>query len=102
MGCFYSLLRVVPALPPEFNDLIIAVLNVTPRESEAFVSYLAECSSIPVKDVWEVSVLEKGTCYVCSVYDGVVVARDLKGDLTLDLPQGRGWFGEIGCGGSVA
>jgi two-component system, chemotaxis family, protein-glutamate methylesterase/glutaminase len=84
-GCFYSILRLVPELPSHFQDMIIAVLGVPTRRVEAFVRYLAECSSIPVKDVWEVNVLEKGTCYVCSVYDGVILGRDDKGELTLDL-----------------
>ncbi len=84
-GCFYSLLRVMPELSSHFQDVIIAVLSVPTRQAEAFVSYLAECSSIPVRDVWEVNVLEKGTCYVCSVYDGVILGRDGRGELTLDL-----------------
>jgi two-component system, chemotaxis family, protein-glutamate methylesterase/glutaminase len=96
-GCFYSLLRIVPELSPQFEDLIIAVLNVPTRESEAFVAYLAQCSSIPVKDVWDVNVLEKGACYICSVYDGVILGRDLKGELTLDLHKDSDGTGRLGA-----
>jgi two-component system, chemotaxis family, protein-glutamate methylesterase/glutaminase len=84
-GCHFSLLRVIPNLSPDFQDVLIVVLHESAKEVEPFVSYLAEYTAIPVKDVWDVQVIEKGACYVCSADDRVILSRDTSGEFTFDL-----------------
>ncbi|MFH0822935.1 MAG: response regulator, partial [Pseudomonadota bacterium] len=65
-GGYYSLLRLIPALPPGFKDIVIAVILVSPVYVAPFTAYLAENSGVPVKQAAEAYRLEKGTCYVGS------------------------------------
>jgi two-component system, chemotaxis family, protein-glutamate methylesterase/glutaminase len=80
-GGYYSLLQVVPNLRADFEDVVIAVLHVASRFIEPFVAYLGAHSAVPVKNVGEVGVLEKGTCYVCSSQDAAVLTQDMNGRL---------------------
>lgn len=75
-GGYYSLLRIVPCLPPEFCNVIVAVLGSSPRYVEPFVSYLDSHSAIPVMGVQGLQMPQKGACYVCSALDGLAVRRD--------------------------
>lgn len=80
MGCgnggYYSLLQIVPNLRQDFQDVLIAVIRVASRFIEPFVAYLGAHSAVPVKNVNDVSALEKGTCYICSSHDAAVLAQD--------------------------
>jgi len=80
-GGYYSLLQIVPNLRQDFQDVLIAVIRVAPRFIEPFVAYLGAHSAVPVKNVTQVGLLEKGTCYVCSCQDGAVLAQDSRGAL---------------------
>lgn len=78
-GGYYVLLRIVPALPADFKDVIIAVMLVSPRYVATFVEYLDDHSAIPVKAAGEATVLEKGTCYVVSGQERLAVTTDNRG-----------------------
>lgn len=75
-GGYYVLLRVVPALPADFKDVIIAVMLVSPRYVTTYVQYLDDHSAIRVKAAKDATVLEKGTCYVISGQERLVVTKD--------------------------
>jgi len=79
-GGYYGLLRIVPALTGDFQDVMIVVLLVARRYVAPFVSYLEYHSTVPVKTVHGVEVPEKGTCYICSGQDGVALLRGVDGD----------------------
>ncbi len=65
-GGYYGLLRVIPGLPLEFSDVLIAVILVASKYIEPFVTYLEAHSVIPVKSVSGPFVPERGACYICS------------------------------------
>jgi len=75
-GGYYSLLRIVPSLPADFQGVLVAVILVAPRYVNLFASYLEAHSSIPVKNVTGVTSPEKGICYLCSGGQGLVVGGD--------------------------
>jgi len=75
-GGYYSLLRIVPALPADFKGTLIAVVLAAARYVEPFVSYLDAHSVIPVKGIKGVTVPEPGVCYICSGEDWVVLERN--------------------------
>ncbi len=78
-GGYYGLLRIVPSLTGEFQDVIVVVLLVARRYVAPFVSYLESHSSIPVRTIHGVEVPEKGTCYICSGQDGVTLVKGTDG-----------------------
>lgn len=93
-GGYYGLLRIVPALSPDFQDVLVVVLLVARRYVVPFVSYLETHSSVPVKTVHGEDLLEKGTCYICSGQDGVALHKSVQGDTTfriLGTEQARTW-----------
>ncbi|MBI5249467.1 MAG: chemotaxis protein CheB [Desulfomonile tiedjei] len=65
-GGYYGLLRIIPGLPAEFSDVLIAVILVASKYVEPFVSYLDAHSVIPVRTVSGPFIPERGACYVCS------------------------------------
>lgn len=69
-GAFSSLLKIIPHLPPDFDDVLIVLILTRSKYLEPFVSYLAEHSVIPVKHMRESKVPEQGTCYLASAEDG--------------------------------
>lgn len=75
-GGYYSLLKIVPALPSEFNDVMIAVVLLAARYIEPFANYLDAHSAVPVKTAEEVTVLERGTCYICSNQNRLILHSD--------------------------
>lgn len=65
-GGYYGLLRIIPSLPADFSDVLIAVILVASRYVEPFVAYLDAHSAIPVRSVTGPFVPEKGACYISS------------------------------------
>jgi two-component system, chemotaxis family, protein-glutamate methylesterase/glutaminase len=82
-GGYYSLLRLIPALPAEFRDILIAMLLVPARYVDPFVAYLDEHSQVPVRTIRQATPLRKGVCHVCAGQEGAELARDLFGDLLI-------------------
>jgi two-component system, chemotaxis family, protein-glutamate methylesterase/glutaminase len=80
-GGYYALLRIVPALPDNFAGVMIAVVLVAGRYIDPFVSYLDAHSAVQVKNAVGAGTVEKGTCYVCSGQEGLVLDKDLDGTL---------------------
>jgi two-component system chemotaxis response regulator CheB len=74
-GGYYSLLRVIPRLTPEFRDVLMCVILTAQRYTEPFVDYLAAHSSVPVRIAEPGIGFEKGVCYVASGDQGVVLAQ---------------------------
>jgi len=75
-GGYYSLLRLIPALPAEFRDVLVTILLVPSRYIDPFVSYLDAHSQISVRSARHEIALEKGVCYVCSGDEGALLDRD--------------------------
>jgi two-component system chemotaxis response regulator CheB len=96
-GGYYSLLRIIPSLGSDFSDVIIAVILVSARYVEPFVTYLASHSPIRVKTVKEGRTVEKGTVYVCSGQDGPIISADGDGMLRLRLTKITSEFVEGGA-----
>jgi len=78
-GGYYGLLRVVPALRKTFANTIIAMLLVANKYIEPFIGYLDWHSAIPVRGIRGVTIPEKGTCYVCSGEDGLIIEKNRDG-----------------------
>ncbi len=87
-GGYYSLLRIIPALPADFRHVLIAVVLVAPRYVEPFVAYLSKHSSVPVENAKLVHNPRAGTCYIASGHDGLVVADDGFGNQRFVLQGG--------------
>lgn len=87
-GGYYGLLRVVPSLGPDFRDVLIAVLLVGNKYVAPFISYLDWHSAVPVRSVKGVAIPEKGTCYVCSGQDGLIVEKDEAGKPVFKVGEG--------------
>jgi two-component system chemotaxis response regulator CheB len=86
-GGYYSLLRIIPALPADFKGTLIAVVLAASRYVEPFVSYLDAHSVIQVKGIKGVTLPEPGVCYICSGEDWIVLERN--GDQKIALaPRG--------------
>jgi two-component system chemotaxis response regulator CheB len=84
-GGYYGLLRIVPSLTADFQDVLIVVLLVAKRYVLPFVSYLESHSAIPVKTVHGAELPTKGTCYICSGQDGIVLHKGAQGSASLHL-----------------
>ncbi|MFH1114268.1 MAG: chemotaxis protein CheB [Pseudomonadota bacterium] len=78
-GGYYGLLRIIPSLTGDFQDVIIVVLLVARRYVAPFVSYLEAHSAVPVRSFHGVETPEKGTCYICSGQDGVALVKKSDG-----------------------
>lgn len=68
-GGYYSLLRIVPCLPAEFNHVIVILIMVAAQYAEPFAAYLDAHSTIPVRTVRGVGQLLSGVCYIASLDD---------------------------------
>jgi len=68
-GAYYSLLRIVPSLPPDFDNVIVILLLVAARYAEPFAAYLDAHSVIPVRTVRGVGQPQRGVCYIASLED---------------------------------
>ncbi len=84
-GGYYGLLRIIPSLTRDFQDVIVVVLLVARRYVTPFVSYLETHSSVPVKTVHGVETPEKGTCYICSGQDGTALLKGSDGNALFRL-----------------
>jgi two-component system chemotaxis response regulator CheB len=73
---YYCLLGMIPNLQVGFDHVIIATIPAAPRQVEVFVNYLDAHSDVPVKNLRTNRILEKGTCYLCSGNDGLVLRDD--------------------------
>jgi two-component system chemotaxis response regulator CheB len=93
-GGYYSLLRIVPSLPVDFEEVLVVVVLTAAKYIDPFVNYLDAHSLIPVKNGADSSVLERGVCYICSSEAGLRLDLNGSGVLKfLDLPasvQGMG------------
>lgn len=86
-GGYYALLRIIPALPADFQDVMIAVILVASKYVEPFVAYLDSHSSVRVLTARGAGVPEKGTCYVCSGEDRLILENNGDGRLTFSLSE---------------
>ena len=82
-GGYYSLLRIIPALPSNFDHVLIANCLIASRYIEPFVNYLDAHSEIPVKAAWNGMILERGVCYIYSYQDGLTMGADGNGGFRL-------------------
>ncbi len=80
-GGYYGLLRIVPALSPDFREILVALIRVAARYVAPFIAYLESQSAIPVQEVHDGDPLRRGVCYVCSSQDEVVLADDGSGGI---------------------
>lgn len=92
-GGYYSILQVIPHLRPGFDDVVLAVIRVTPRYIEPFVSYLEGFSPVPVRNIRDVHAPEKGACYLCSAQDSVILGPDEDGRTKFDVNVKENWSG---------
>jgi len=65
-GGYSSLLKIIPQLPPGRPATYLGVLHVAPLYVDAFVNYLNQNSSIPVKRAVDGLSPESGTCYLAA------------------------------------
>ncbi len=84
-GGYYSLLRIIPALPTNFDHVLIANCLIASRYIEPFVNYLDAHSDIPVRVGRDAAILEKGVCYIYSHQDGLILGSDDNGGFRLGL-----------------
>jgi len=84
-GGYYSLLRIIPALPADFEHVLIANILIASRYIEPFVNYLDAHSEIPVKAVRNSVTLEKGVCYIYSHQERLIVENDGNEGAKLDI-----------------
>ena len=87
-GGYYGMLRVIPSLGSDFQDVLIAVLLVGNKYVAPFISYLDWHSAVPVRSVKGVATPEKGTCYICSGQDGLTIEKGEDGQPTFRLNEG--------------
>jgi two-component system, chemotaxis family, protein-glutamate methylesterase/glutaminase len=85
IGGYYALLRIIPHLPPGFDDVLVAVILAGSRYVEPFVAYLHAHSSLPVKKADSSTSFEKGTCYLCSGDSGPILDTDSDGNARLSF-----------------
>ncbi len=88
-GGYYSLLRIIPALPSNFQHVIIASFLTASRYIEPFVNYLDAHSEIPIKAARNGSDIERGACYIYSHQDRLVVAQDANGGFRFEVLGGN-------------
>jgi two-component system, chemotaxis family, protein-glutamate methylesterase/glutaminase len=81
-GGYYALLRIVPALPAEYDDVILAVILVARKYLEPFAGYLEAHSHVPVRMARHGSRLEKGVCYLSAGNDKTVIHVNTDGSLS--------------------
>jgi two-component system, chemotaxis family, protein-glutamate methylesterase/glutaminase len=86
-GGYYGLLRIIPALPKDFQDVLIAVILVASRYIEPFVAYLDSHSVVPVRSGKEVISPQRGTCYVCSGEEHIILESNGDGRMRFNLLQ---------------
>jgi len=65
-GGYSSLLKIIPQLAPGKPETYLGVIHVAPLYVDAFVSYLNQNSSIPVKRAVDGLSPESGTCYLAA------------------------------------
>ncbi len=65
-GGYSSLLKIIPQLSPEWPVTYLGVLHVTPLFVDAFVNYLDQNSSIPVRRAVDGVTPKSGTCYLAA------------------------------------
>ncbi|MEW6350089.1 MAG: chemotaxis protein CheB [Thermodesulfobacteriota bacterium] len=75
-GGYYTLLRIVPMLTSDFQEVIVAALVVSSRYVDPFATYLQAHCAIPVKVVNPDEALEKGVVYLAAAADRPVARSD--------------------------
>lgn len=79
-GGYYPLLRIIPNLPPTFQDTLVAVILSATKYLQAFASYLSEHSAVPVTLLESETRPRKGACYIVSGTDGFVLTSNHSGN----------------------
>ncbi len=90
-GGYYALLRIVPALPVGFPDIIVAVVLVSHKYLELFAVYLEAHSHVPVRMARHGAPLEKGVCYLSAGSERVVVERNADGGLCFEKSESEAY-----------
>jgi two-component system, chemotaxis family, protein-glutamate methylesterase/glutaminase len=75
MGSYYSLLRIIPRLSAEFQDVVACVILTAERYTRPFVDYLAANAAVPVLPFEPGTAFESGACYIASGERRPVLAR---------------------------
>ena len=88
-GGYSALLRIVPALPIGFEDIIVAVILVPRKYLEPFAVYLEAHSHVPVRMARYSAPLEKGVCYLSSGADRIVVQTKADGSLSFGISESQ-------------
>lgn len=75
VGGYYSLLRIIPALPADFPGVVISVMTTAPRYIDPFVAFLDNHSFLPVRRLEDRLPAERGVCYICSAQEGFLLGK---------------------------
>jgi two-component system, chemotaxis family, protein-glutamate methylesterase/glutaminase len=86
-GGYYGLLRIIPALTNDFDDVMIAVILVASKYIDPFVAYLDSHSAVPVRSGKQVISPQRGACYICSGEEHVVLESNGDGRVRFNLLQ---------------
>ncbi len=84
-GGYYTLLRIIPALAPDFSGVIVAVMNIRSKYVEPFITYLQAHSRAPVQTVKGMASPKQGCCYVCASEDLPVIEKSNDSALRIRL-----------------
>ncbi|MBI5571362.1 MAG: response regulator [Desulfomonile tiedjei] len=82
-GEFFSVFRVVTALPEYFQDVLMILLDVSPRLAGPFATHLQRYSLIPVVRFERSTIVERGVCYVATFADRPALAGHFPNELEL-------------------
>lgn len=82
---YYALIRIIPWLGPQFQDVLFAMIPASACYVDQFTRYLAAHSSVFVQSLGTAGLLRKGTCYVCSSQDALVLSRDGKDGVKVEI-----------------
>jgi two-component system chemotaxis response regulator CheB len=93
-GGYYSLLRVIPYLSQDFQDVLVAIILAKTRFVAPFIDYLAEHSAIPVKGSQDLQSPRRGACYICSGEDSAVVCEKDGGGVRFEVTEHTSGMGE--------
>lgn len=80
-GSYHSLLQVIPNLRKNFNDVLVVLMATSSQFIGPFTDYLAKHSTVPVKNLHNDGSLVRGSCYVGSSEDKMVLEREKNGTL---------------------
>jgi hypothetical protein len=83
------MLRLVTSLDGSFDDVIIGMIPALPRHVEQFARYLSAHCAIAVENLRTTESMHKGTCYLCSSRDTLLLRGHGDGTLKAEF-AGRG------------